>query len=444
MDADVIVIGAGAAGLAAARSVARRSLNVIVLEAQDRIGGRVFSHDIPGSAVPAELGAEFIHGPARETMALLRSAGIQAVEVGGDTWALDESGILRLEDSDFMAAARSVFTGGHASLQDESVATFLARLEGNHTNQDLVHKARAFVEGFEAADPEIADVGSIADELRSGVDAGGARPSGGYRPMFDFLAAQCQDEGVQIRLSSTVRRIKWQPGFVTLEGNAGHNAVMWSARAAIVTLPVGVLRGTADEPEVAVEPSLPAVKQEALRYLEMGHVIKVVLQFRTPFWEEIHGGRYRNAGFFRTRPNQPFAVYWTQLPLRVTHLVAWAGGPKAVALRNSSPSAIVEQALEGLGTLFGEPALVRAEFIEAFMHDWDADPFTRGAYSYVVVGGAGARAALASSIAGTLFFAGEATSIDGQDGTVNGALVTGERAAEEVAAALHAPATRGA
>jgi monoamine oxidase len=120
-------------------------------------------------------------------------------------------------------------------------------------------------------------------------------------------------------------------------------------------------------------------------------------------------------------------------------IAAWAGGPKAIALRGKSHDQLIALALDGLGAVFGEPALVRAELEGAAVHDWDHDPFSRGAYSYVRVDGGNARAALATPVDETLFFAGEATSNDGQGGTVNGALETGERAAREAAAALGGP-----
>jgi monoamine oxidase len=124
--------------------------------------------------------------------------------------------------------------------------------------------------------------------------------------------------------------------------------------------------------------------------------------------------------------------------VRATIVVAWAGGPKAVALRGAPEDSRIGRALEGFGTLFNDPDLARKEFGGAFMHDWTSDPFARGAYSYVAVGGAGAREVLAAPVDDTLFFAGEATSTDGQGGTVNGALESGERAAAEAAASLGA------
>jgi monoamine oxidase len=211
------------------------------------------------------------------------------------------------------------------------------------------------------------------------------------------------------------------------------------ARAAIVTLPIGVLRHRGDESEVIFDPELPEPKRAALEKIEMGHVVKVVLRFRTAFWERIGDGRYKDGAFFRGA-GQSFGAYWTQYPVRSELVVAWAGGPKAVVLGRLSHEDIVERALAGFGALFDEAALARAEFEEGLMHDWDRDPFARGAYSYVAVGGENARLAFAQPLGDTLFFAGEATSNDGQGGTVNGALETGERAAREVASALAAAA----
>jgi monoamine oxidase len=121
-------------------------------------------------------------------------------------------------------------------------------------------------------------------------------------------------------------------------------------------------------------------------------------------------------------------------------IVAWVGGPKATAMSGASQAELIERALDGFGTLIGEPERTREEFESGVMHDWNQDPFSRGAYSYVAAGGGDARAVLAASVDDTLFFAGEATSNDGQGGTVNGALETGERAAREAATALGAKA----
>jgi len=433
MDADVIVVGAGAAGLAAARSLAARSMRVLLIEARDRVGGRIWSRQTSRTATPAELGAEFIHGRALQTMALLRDAGTAAIDVGSEYWVTGKRGRLQRDESAFMSAAK-IFEATRELDRDESVDRFLRRFERDERMQKTVAAARDFVEGFEAADPAIASTRGIAFEWQSGVDSTSARPLGGYPPLLERLRAECIEAGVRIELSTVVRAIAWQRGNVKIGAtNSRGMAATFRARFAIVTLPIGVLRHNGDETAVVFEPALPAAKQTALASIEMGHAVKVVLWFHTPFWERLEDGRYRDGAFFRSE-GQAFQTYWTLVPVRSELVVAWAGGPKAYALRGLASADLVEEALNGFSQLFDAPDLTSSEFEGGLTHDWTSDPFSRGAYSYVAVDGANARAELAAQLDETLFFAGEATSTDGQGGTVNGALATGERAAAEVAA----------
>jgi len=435
IDADAIVIGGGAAGLAASRLLAEAGARVVLVEARDRIGGRVLSCPGPQPGTHAELGAEFIHGKADSTEALLYEAGLGRVAVGGESWTGSVGRELRHEERDFTKVA-GVFDKARSLAKDESVDGFLQRLGTHEAKRADVARARAFVEGFDAADPSIASVRAIAAEWRSGADSEIARPAGGYRPMFQHLVRACIAAGVKINLSSAVRRIAWERGAVAVEirDDRGEPQTL-SARAAVVTLPIGVLRHVGDDAAVAFNPELPAAKREALRCIEMGHATRVALWFRTPFWERLRNRRYQSAGFFRAE-GQRFYTYWTQFPERSTLIVAWAGGPKAAALGEASEIDLYDFALSGLGVLFNESVLIREEFEAGAVHDWNRDVFSRGAYSYVAVGGGDARAALASPVEGTLFFAGEATSTNGYGGTVNGAIDTGKRAASEAGASL--------
>ena len=438
MDADVVVIGAGAAGLAAALRLRAQSLHVVVVEARDRVGGRALSQHIRNAVLPAELGAEYIHGPADETRALLREAMMAVIDVCGASFS-QVGGKLHPVTDDFEQAA-NILEQAASLREDETLERFLRRFVGEQALRNAVETARAVAEGFDAADPAIASARSIGDEWRSGVDSQIARPLGGYSAMFDYMRNACITAGVHIELSTRVRGIAWNHQDVrieTLDRDAKPRTVR--ARAAVITLPVGVLRHRGDDEEIRFDPLLPAAKHNALQKIEMGHVVRMVLSFRTAFWERIHDGRYRDAGFFRAaRP--PFPTYWTQFPVRNTFVIGWAGGPKAKALNGISEHDLAARAVESFGALFGEIALAREEFEGAVVHDWIRDPYSRGAYSYVIVGGVGARAALAAPLDGTLFFAGEATSCDGQGGTINGALQTGYRAADEASTELGAKA----
>ena len=235
-----------------------------------------------------------------------------------------------------------------------------------------------------------------------------------------------------MRLATEAHVLRRDANGVVVEATtAGGTPVHVRARAAIVTLPVGVLNANA----VRFEPALPQPKLDALAKLLMGPVVRLVLRFRTAFWERVHDGAYREGAFF-LRPEGSFPAIWTTLPLRTPLLNAWAGGPKAAALAQHDERALIQAALQDLRVLFGEGIDPREELEAVYTHDWQRDRCSRGAYSYVAVGGSGARAALAAPVDGVLFFAGEATAPAGEAGTAGGALQTGERAAHEVLAAL--------
>jgi monoamine oxidase len=170
-------------------------------------------------------------------------------------------------------------------------------------------------------------------------------------------------------------------------------------------------------------------KRAALRGLAPSPVIKVAMLFRAAFWERIDRGRYANAAFFRALA-APFPSFWTALPVRVPLLTAWAGGPRAQRLSGRPARTIVRRAVKSLDAVFGGRARAESQLVTAWLHDWQQDPFARGAYSYVAVGGHGARKALAAPLRGTLYFAGEAADFEGEHGTVAGALSSGVRAAK--------------
>jgi monoamine oxidase len=163
----------------------------------------------------------------------------------------------------------------------------------------------------------------------------------------------------------------------------------------------------------------------------MGPILKVVLRFSAPFWSQLENGRYRQATFF-FRHSGSFPTFWTCRPLDDPLLVAWQGGPLAERLSRLTDREIVAEALDGLQRLFGDSVPVRTLLSQSWVHNWQRDPFSLGAYSYVGVGGLDARRLLAQPLEGTLFFAGEATDHAGEGSTVAGALASGERAAKEV------------
>jgi len=239
-----------------------------------------------------------------------------------------------------------------------------------------------------------------------------------------------------------VESVAWRRGQVeaSYRSAAGTQTRLVRARTAVVTLPLGVLKAAPAEPGgVRFEP-VPAVLRAAVEKLEVSYACKLALRFREAFWEE--------PGFFRRRvapalgePNRidflhdrkgDFPTWWTANPWRVPVLTAWAGGPHADALSELGEAGLVDRALASLARALGLARSRLEDLLESWRaHDWRRDPCSRGAYSYVGVGGLPAQRALGRPCEGTLFFAGEATEPD-EMGTVSGAIASGQRAARQI------------
>jgi len=383
-----------------------------VLEARDRVGGRCWTRRLPGVSTSIELGAEFIHGRPDVTLRLLKQAGMGAIDSVRESRYVHDGVLLPVNP---FAEAQRALRGARLS-KDVSFATLLARRRLPARTRTF---ARLMVQGFDAADPARVSARSIIEEWGSGTSMGASqpRPASGYGPLIETLAAEALGNGARLRLQTIVRGVRWEPGAVEIEGEFLGRRFLERARRVIVTLPLGVLQSGA----VRFQPALRR-KQAALRHLVSGPVVKAALRFEHPFWEE----RSPGTAFFHA-PRAAFPTFWTPLPARVPFLVAWAGGPKAERLARLSEESLIEEALRGVRAVFGKVPPLEA----ALVHDWRRDPFARGAYSYLRVGGEGAREDLAAPIAGTVFFAGEATDAE-ESGTVAGALRSGARAARQV------------
>lgn len=433
--ADVIVIGAGAAGLAAAAELIRHGRSVLLLEACDRIGGRIWTRHEPGLAVPVELGAEFVHGYAPLTRGLLAAAGIGTIDSAAARWTLRD-GQLHPSDPAFASVLAAIGKPGVLADGDVSFAELIERRLAGELSAEARAAARRMAEGFDAADTTRASACALVREWTGDAfgDAPQSRPQGGYASLLAALMAQLPAGRLQLKLSCPVHAVRWSRGQVEVAARWLGESFGARATRAIVALPLGVLQQESPAPgAVSFAPALTS-KRAALAGLASGAVIKVMLRFATPFWESLHGGRYRDAKFFHA-PGSVFPTFWTQAPARAPLLVAWAGGPRAQQLSGRDCAAgLVHEALAGVRALFGgEPDA--AGLLEGYYcHDWQRDPFARGAYSYVLVGGGGARQRLADPLEHTLYFAGEATDTQDEPGTVTGALASGVRAAREVLA----------
>ena len=440
---DVVIIGAGAAGLAAARVLHEHELDVVVLEARDRVGGRVFTHRDRGTPVPIELGAEFIHGSAPEITEILAAASFASVDIGGhrweilrDTWRPADDLMDRIDR--VMARLKS------RRAADRSFEAFLRTKPGGRRLAHDRRLALQYVQGYHAADPALISERALAD---GGSPQGDVREQrigrvvDGYDRVVEWLAAPLGD---RVRTGAVATRIRWAPGNVSVEARHldGRARPQIDAGAAIIAVPLGVLKAAAGElGAIEFDPDLRA-KQSVLARLEMGTVVRMTLRLSERFWaSDWYAKQIGNPGLdtlsFLQTSDEHFPVWWTAYPLRAPVIVGWHGGPGAHALTQRAPEEVEELAIASLARQSGVGHRRMRGMVEAaWMHDWQHDPFSRGAYSYQAVGGADAPAELARPLRGTLFFAGEAAGADGRTGTVHGAIASGRRAAAEVERSL--------
>jgi monoamine oxidase len=430
----VVIVGAGVSGLAAARRLQEHGREIVVLEARDRIGGRVWSVADQGLPMPIELGAEFLHAEADETRAVARAGALGVIDVEGRRW-LSRDGRLVANDDFEERLGRVMRRLSDDREQDRSFADAVRGLRSLRREDRTL--ATRFVEGFHAADPALISERSLAgsfddpDVMRVG------RVSRGYQSIADALA---HGNTAQIRLRSAVTRISWRKrrASIAVRSGKGDGDRRFTAGAVIITVPLGVLQAGPGMPgHIAFDP-MSRVMRNAVGGLVMGAALRVSLRFDEPFWtggrfSANHGGRsFRNMTFVQSLAAIPFPVWWTAYPADAAMLVGWSGGPLTWSLSGESSKAIVAVAIRSLERVLGvsRQTLLR-HFVGGFTHDWLSDPWSRGAYSHVAVGGSSASSVLARPVDDTLFFAGEHTS-RGRNGTVDGAIASGFRAAEQV------------
>lgn len=434
---EVLVLGAGVSGLAAAERLTRAARRVRIVEARDRIGGRIDTRRNPGWAVPIDLGAEFIQGRVPALLGLAQKAQLPIVELDGGRW-MARGNDLSLSD-DYLAGMNALLAHiVDAPLErDHSVAELIGTRHASEP-AEVRRFARTWIESYDAAHADRLSARSLMRERAAERQLSGDRVfrlASGYDGIPQALLAGVSSTYGQLELETVATAVHWEPDRVAVETQHATTGARrgFSARRLVVTLPLGVLhRGGPGAANVQFSPALPD-KQRALQGLEMGNVVKLVFAFRERFWQASFSGEL---GFLLT-PDEPFQAWWTGYPVFAPVLVAWAGGPAADALLELGREDRADRALDALARVLRAPRRVLDEQLVGWDgHDWAVDPFARGAYSYVRVGGMDAQAELARPVGNTLFFAGEATELGGHQATVHGALFAGQRAADEVLRSL--------
>jgi monoamine oxidase len=423
---DAIIVGAGVAGLTAARLLVTQGQRIIVLEARDRIGGRVFTDRADGVT---DMGASWVHGINNSPLAeVARGFGMRTREftvgsyqVGGRPIAYYDPSGQRLNDraaAQFQAdvqscdarLAQTIAESIPGSSYSDVVEAALAE---QGWNADRTERVREFLrhrsEEQYGAWFEDLDAHGLDDDSVDGDEV--VFPAG-----YDDLAAHLAD-GLEVRLEHTVTHIQWSPDAVTITTAQGD----FTANSAVITVPIGVLKSGV----LMIEPPLPEINAGALRGLEMNAFEKVFLRFETKFWDD---------NVYVIRRQGEAAAWWhswydlTALD-SVPTLLTFAAGPAARAIRHWSDEQVVDSVVASLREIYGDAVGVPSRV--AISH-WQDDPFTRGSYSYMTVGSAAEdHDLIATPIGGVLHLAGEATWTD-DPATVTAALLSGHRAAENI------------
>jgi monoamine oxidase len=394
---DVVVIGAGASGLACARDLHRRGVDVRVLEARERIGGRIRTvRDFTDE--PFELGAIFVHGRRAITMDVAEEAGLAVTHPdwmrGGESFLVMDGEVRPQRDLEsWWGLEKEVAALGGP---DRPLDEVLREKAWPAERRDLAEEIFA---QFWCADPALLSVEGVArveGSWKSGPENLIVRD--GYDRVVEHLA-----KDLDIELNTVIESIVWTPGRAEVRTTDGRT---FASNAVVVSVPPTVVPH--------FDPSLPEHKAEAARAIPLGSLLRVVATLTEP---APSGGSMvgigRDGGLWRVWPGESL-------------LSVWIGGPSAARFSSVDPIDILMHAQAAF------PWLERSRVSDFRCANWTTDPFTLGGYSYPHAGALGAPSTWAEPVSQTLFFCGEATCGDLHPATVHGAIESGLRAAREI------------
>jgi monoamine oxidase len=426
---DVIIIGAGAAGLTAAHILSGAGKRVLVLEARPYCGGRTLTLPAGRFSFPVETGAEFIHGDLPETKKLLDTAGQSYHVTDGELWRV-ERGALAQEDS-FNEGADIVVPRLESLDTDITVEAFFNKFFNDPLYRNLLQEIRGYVEGYDAGDISRASAFALRDEWGGEEESDQYRTDLGYSAMIAYLEEESRKSGAEIVCNTVVKKISHKSGLIKAF-TAGRE---YDASAVLITVPLGILQASPDTEAFIEIENLPNSHRNAIAQLGFGSVIKILLEFHSSFWKEDAELGLQNLGWLFSTEEVP--TWWTQSPREIPLLTGWLAGPGARAMSAMPEEEIIKRALQSLSAILKISIEdLHGMLTASAVFNWTADPFTLGAYAYSTPETGKALEVMQKPVEGKLFFAGEAFHNGPQMGTVEGAIISGQEAAKAILAVI--------
>jgi monoamine oxidase len=430
-DQSIIIVGAGASGLMAAHMLSAQGFKVTILEARDRIGGRIHTVTDALTGMPMEFGAEFVHGDLELTSELIKKAHMAHHEVKGEMWDIAAT---EPQNHGHVINHWKEFEDELGKLDtDKSINQFLEEKFSGPEYVSLRASVLRYAAGYDTADPRYASTMALASEWLEQEHSSQYRLDNGYTQLLDYLLDSSIKHDAAIHTDSVVKNVQWQPGKVTVTTADGRE---YKAGKVLITIPVSLLRAPHSSPaSINFAPEIPQVAAAA-RQVALGAVVKVLLFFNEPFWltEEIKerlNKDMKKVSFIFSYETVP--TWWTQNPNNLPLLAGWIGGPPAEAMKDKSDEEIKALALQSLANIFQVPVpRLKSLLRKCHIANWTADPYTMGSYSYTTVGCEPSRHTLNTPVEDTLYFAGEALYSGPAMGTVEAAFASGKDAAERI------------
>jgi monoamine oxidase len=407
--ANIIIIGAGAAGLIAAKELSTAGYKITILEAQEKAGGRMCTSTQNKFGMPVEPGAEFIHGNLKLTLQLLKEVNIKYTAINGKMVHFTNEKIKRHDDLD--KHWDELMERIEELKEDMTVEDFLNKYFSDEKYGQLRQSVQGFANGFALADTAKAAITPLKNEwVHEEEDQ--YRVDGGYIKLTEYLIDTCLKNKVDIHYDCFVETIQWRNNDVTI---TTADKRKFTANKIIITASAGMLQSG----KINFIPALPAYLNAA-NEIGFGSVIKILLQFKGQFWNK----KSKGAGFILSDETIP--TWWTQLPVKNALLTGWLGGPKAYAHKNTSSAEVIQLSLQSLASIFDYTVdELQENLLHAEVYNWSNDKYSLGGYSYNTLRSPYAKQVLNTPVENTIYFSGEATYGGDSQATVEAALQSG-------------------